>query len=196
MFINWFGLLVRIKITKFFECKTQVDIKTIADYQKKIDTIQQRFLKILGKTYDQTMASPNDFVASLLFEPNVMDLDNTVINLIDNSNLNDSGASQVLLNLSAKYKSHTDVVKDLESLIFNKMTDNLKEIEKTQEWYTDFITNFKCENDCIDFLLNDKKHKARMASLRFLEVDVYGQMLATVKNSLEKYLQQLENIKE
>ncbi|WP_430408442.1 hypothetical protein [Kordia sp.] len=168
------------------------DITTIANYQKKIDTIQQRFLKILGKEYDETMTKRSDFIASLLFEPNVMNLDDTVINLIDNANLNDSKASKTLLNLSSSYKSHTQIVEDLEQLIFSKMNENLKEIEQTQSWYTDFITDFNCANECIEFLLHDERHKARMASLRFLEVNVYGQTLKTMRVSLQQYLDELE----
>jgi len=171
----------------------QKDITTITNYQKKIDTIQQRFLRVLGKKYDHSMVHKNSFIGSLLFEPNIMDLDNTVINLIDNANLNDTETSKELLNLSSAYKSHTDLIKQLENLIFTKINDNLKEIEKTEDWYIDLITDYTCKSDCMDFLLNNTKHKSRMASLRFLEVDVYGQSLNTMRANLEQYLAKLKN---
>lgn len=180
------------ELAKQVTIELKKNITTISSYKKKIDTIQQRFLKILGKKYDQTMVRQNDFVGSLLFEPNIMDLDNTVINLIDNADLNESETSKVLLNLSSSYKSHIDLIKQLESLIFTKINDNLKEIEKTEEWYIDLLTDYSCQNECIEFLLHNKAHKSRMASLRFIEVDVYGQSLYTMRMSLQKYLDDLE----
>lgn len=180
------------ELAKQVTIELKKNIITISNYKKKIDTIQQRFLKILGKKHDQKMVRQNDFVGALLFEPNIMDLDNTVINLIDNADLNESDASKVLLNLSSSYKSHMDLIKQLENLIFEKMTANLKEIEKQQDWYIDLITDYNCKSACMEFLLHDKDHKSRMASLRFLEVDVYGQSLHTMRTSLQNYLKQLE----
>ena len=68
-------------------------------------------------------------------------------------------------------------IDDIEQIINKKMTDNLAEIERTQSWYTELITDFVCRNDCLQYLGENEDHKSRVASLRFLYVVGYGSII-------------------
>ncbi|EDP95897.1 DUF6090 family protein [Kordia algicida OT-1] len=172
------------------------DILHIETYEKELDTLQNNYLNILDKAHDKSMLKRGSVVGTLLFSLNTMDTDTHVINMIDNAKLNESKASEKLLNLNAAYKIYLEEIKDVEDLIFETITDNLKEIERTQDWYTDFITDFVCKNECISYLKNDKRHKARMASLRFLYVNSYGNIIRALKKDLISYKNDLELIVE
>ena len=100
------------------------------------------------------------------------------------------------MNLKSSYKIYIEEIKDIEQLIFRTITDNLKEIERTQDWYADFITDFSCQNDCINYLNNDKQHKARIASLRSLYVNGYGKIIKALKNDLIDFKRDLEVIED
>ena len=168
------------------------DINAIEIFQKELDTLEHGYRKVLERSYDKSKIRSGSVVANLLLQVNTMTLDNRVVNLIDNANLNTSKNAQKLINLSSAYKLYHEDIEDIEDIILKAMDANLKAIEKTQDWYVEFITDFVCKNECIDFLLNNKDHKARMASLRFLYVNGYGHIVESLKDDLQKYLQDLE----
>ncbi|WP_405301683.1 hypothetical protein [Kordia sp.] len=163
------------------------DILEIKKYESDLDTLQNHYLHFLDKEHDKNKLKPGDIVGTLLFKLNKMDSDTHLIEMIDNATLNESKASEKLLNLNSVYKLYLDEIKSVEELIFSTITDNLKEIERTQHWYADFITDLVCNDDCYEYLKNDTLHKARMASLRFLYVNGYGEIISALKNDLINY---------
>ncbi len=172
------------------------DIATIEEYQKDLDTLQHNYLKYLNQAGDSLNMLSGDILGSLLFEMNTMDTDTHVITMIDNATLNESKASEELLNLTSAYKIYLEELQSVERLIFTTITENLKQIERTQDWYVEFITNLVCRDECITYFTNNKQHKARIASLRFLYVNGYGGIISGLKNDLIGYrngLQQLDN---
>ncbi len=170
------------------------DIASIEEYQKELDTLQNNYLNFLNKAHDKSKLKRGSVLGTLLFRVNTMDTDTHVIDLIDNAKLNESKASEKLQNLNSAYKIYLEEIKSVEQLIFTTITDNLKEIERSQDWYADFITDLVCKNDCIDYLKNDKRHHARMASLRFLYVNGYGEIIGALKNDLIGYRRDLQQI--
>ncbi len=172
------------------------DISAIEAYEKELDTLQNNYLNFLGKKHDKEKLKRGSVLGTLLFQVNTMDTDTHVIDMIDNADLNDSNASDKLVNLNSTYKIYLEEIKAVEHLIFTTITDNLKEIERTEEWYADFITDLVCKNECIDYLKNNKQHKARMASLRFLYVNSYGNIVTALKKDLVKFKKDLEQIED
>ncbi|WP_082113191.1 hypothetical protein [Kordia jejudonensis] len=172
------------------------DIAAIENYQRRLDTLQNNYLNFLGKKHDKDKLQGGSLLGTLLFQVNTMDTDTHVIDMIDNAKLNDSKATEKLLNLNSAYKIYLEEIKAVERLIFTTITDNLKEIERTQDWYADFITDLVCTNDCINYLRNNKLHKARIASLRFLYVNGYGQIISALKNDLIGYHRDLQELAE
>lgn len=172
------------------------DIVTIESYEKQLDTLQNNYLNILDKEHDKSKLKRGSVIETLLFKVNTMDMNTHVINMIDNANLNQSKASEQLLNLSSVYKIHLEEIKSVEKLIFETITENLKEIERTQDWYADFITDLICKEDCINYVLTNTQHKARMASLRFLYVNGYGSIISELKKNLLKFKESLQRIED
>jgi len=201
------GILIAVGINEFnqekqldsanTELKKQVitqledDILEIEKYQRELDTLQEGYLKILDRPYDTTKVKSSTVIASILLEVSSITLNNNVINFIDNAALNNSRISQELIDLSSVYKLYKKDIAEIEVIIFDALVQNLKEIELTQDWYVEFITDFTCKNDCINFLVNDKQHKARMASLRFLYVNGYGSIINGLKNDLQRSLDEI-----
>lgn len=172
------------------------DIAAILKYENELDTLQNNYLNFLGKEHDKDKLKRGSVLGTLLLQVNTMDTDTHVIDMIDNADLNESNVSEKLVNLNSTYKIYLEEIKAIEQLIFTTITDNLKEIERTQEWYADFITDFTCYNDCIDYLKNNKQHKARMASLRFLYVNSYGNIITALKNDLIRFKKDLQQIED
>jgi len=168
------------------------DIEVLADFQKDLDTLQHVYLKTLDRPYDKSKLGPGSLISTILFDVNTITLDQHVTNLVDNAKLDKSDASQELIELSSTYKLYRKDIDDIETLIFNQMTSNLKEIEKTEAWYIEFITDFVCKNDCINYLLNNTDHKARIASLRFLYISGYGQIINAFHDDLKRAKKGLE----
>lgn len=154
-----------------------LDIGYVENFQKTLDTLNQIYFKVLDRDYDKTKVNDDGLLSTVLFEVNALALDLHVNNLVDNSVLDDSKASQELIEINSMYKLQSKSIKDIEDIIFSKMRTNLEELERTQDWYTELITDFKCGNDCINYLLHNEDHKSRIASLRFLYVHGYGDIL-------------------
>ena len=150
------------------------DIAAIEDFQNDLDVLQQNYMKALGRDYDASKVKPGGMIGTVLFSVNALSLDQHVMNLIENAQLDDSAASEELIELNSIYKAYGKDINDIETVVFEKMTNNLAEIEQTQPWYADLITDFDCKNDCIDYLLHNEGHKSRIASLRFLYINGYG----------------------
>lgn len=158
---------------------TQIDkdINYIDNFSKEIDSLNETYLKVLGRDYDKNMVGEGSMLSTVLFEVKTLSLNQHLNNLVDNAKLDDSEASQQLIDLNSKYKFHLRDIDDIENIIYSKMAANLEEIEKTQPWYSVLITDFVCRNDCINYLLKDENHKSRIATLRFLYVNAYGSIL-------------------
>jgi hypothetical protein len=172
------------------------DIASITAYQKNLDTLQQNYLQYLQHSNDSLEGLSGNVLGSLLFEVNTMDIDTHVITMIDNAKLSPSKTSEELLNLTSTYKIYIEELKSVERLIFTSITENLKEIERTQDWYVEFVTNLVCRNDCINYFLKDTQHKARIASLRFLYINGYGQIVSGLKDDLIGYRKDLREIED
>jgi len=170
------------------------DIAYIEAFQIDLDTLNQIYRKVLGREYDKQMVNANGMLSTILFSVKTLSLDRHLSNLIDNSKLDDRKASQKLIELNGTFKLYLKSIEDIEDVIFKKLTDNLAEIERTQDWYTALITDFVCKNDCIKYLQYDEQHKSRIASLRFLYVSGYGQILEAFKLDLQTYKTDLEQL--
>lgn len=153
------------------------DIKFIKAFQNEIDDLNQAYLKVLERDYDKSKVTEGSMVNSILFSVKTLGLDQHLINLVENAELDNSKASEALIELKSTYKLYLKDINDIEDIINKKMTDNLSVIEQTQPWYTELITDFVCRNECINYLLKDEGHKSRIASLRFLYVNAYGSIV-------------------
>ncbi|WP_047546195.1 hypothetical protein [Psychroserpens sp. Hel_I_66] len=169
------------------------DIQKALAFQNDLDTIQNIYLKVLDRDYDQSKVKMNSMVSTLLFDVYDLPLDQTVINLIDNATLDNSEQSKQLTAISSMYKLYAKNINDIEKIIYEKLTSNLSEIEKTQDWYVELITDYKCKNDCIRYLGSDT-FKSQIASLRFLYVNLYGDLANGFKNDLKAYKLRLEEL--
>ncbi|MEM6517511.1 MAG: hypothetical protein AAF688_15120, partial [Bacteroidota bacterium] len=95
--------------------------------------------------------------------------------------------------LSGLYKIYLNDLDEIEKIIVKSTTDNLKEIEKNEPWYADFITDFVCQNECINYLRFNENHRARIASLRFLYYNGYGGIVDSFQEDLNESKQILQN---
>ncbi|MEM6687638.1 MAG: DUF6090 family protein [Bacteroidota bacterium] len=172
------------------------EIAFISSYQKELDTMQKNYMRYLQQFNKSEPTISGEVLGSLLFQLNTLDADSQVITMIDNAALNQSKASELLLNLSSNYKDYVEEMKSIERLIFTTITENLKEIERTQDWYVDFVTSLDCEDECMYYFFNDKRHRARIASLRFLYMNSYGGLVSTLKSDLIDYRKDLKAVKE
>ncbi len=171
--------------------KIKLDIRQT---QKDIDKLNQTYLKVLGREYDKSKVDEGSVISTILFKVTTLSLDQQLSNLIDNTELDNSEASQELINLNSSYKLYMKSIADLEAVIFEKMTDNLAVIEKTQPWYVELITDFNCDTDCVNYLLHDEGHKSRIASSRFLYVDGHGNLIKKFHADLLDYKSTLEGL--
>jgi len=160
------------------------DLAVIEEFQKELDTLQQEYLLILDRDYDSSMVKSGSQIASLLLQVNTISIDNSVMTMIDGFQLNDNDISRGLISLSGLYKLYLTDLNDIEKIIVDSTTENLKEIEKNESWYADFITDFKCRNECINYLRFNEGHRARMASLRFLYYNGYGGIVDNLYSDL------------
>ncbi|MDG5491594.1 hypothetical protein [Psychroserpens sp. SPM9] len=170
------------------------DITAVSAFKENLEGLNQTYRKVLDLEYDKTQVNAGSLISTILFDVNTLSLDKHLINLIDNASLDESEASQKLIEINSMYKLYLKDIDDLEKIIYDKMTTNLAEIEKTQDWYAEFITDFVCRNDCISYLLKDKDHKARIASLRFLYISGYGNLIDNFQEDLQGTKSTLEGL--
>jgi len=153
------------------------DINDIETFNLELDSLDNVYLKTLSRKYDRSKVNDNGLISTILFEVKDLGLNKQNINWIDTAELDNSVASQKLINLSSIYKLYFKNIDDIEIIIYKKLTTNLEILEATQPWYTELITDFNCKNDCIEYLLHNDEHKARIASLRFLYINNYGDLI-------------------
>ena len=168
------------------------DIASLEVFQEELSVLHETYMKALGRDYDREKVDLGGVVATVLFDVKTLSLDQQVINLIDNAQLDDSETSQDLVELASIYKIYAKDIEDIEDIIYSKFTSNLEVIEKTQPWYSELMTDFKCCNECIQFILHDEGQKARIASLRFLYINGYGQIIDGFQNDLKIAKDQLQ----
>lgn len=172
------------------------DIHDLDQFLKELDTLNNTYLRVLGRDYDKTKIDKKGILSTILFDVKDLDLDKQNSNWIDNAVLNNSQASENLINLSGIYKSYFKDIDDMEQIIYKKFTANLEYLEETQPWYTILITDLKCENDCINYLLKSEEHKSRIASLRFLYINGYGDIVNSFYDDLIKFKEELKLLEE
>lgn len=160
------------------------DINDLDQFLRELDTLNNTYLRVLEREYDKTKVDKKGILSTILFDVKDLSLDKQNSNWIDNTVLHNSQASENLINLSGIYKSYFKDINDMEQIIYNKFTTNLEYLEETQPWYTTLITDLKCENDCINYLLNSEEHKSRIASLRFLYLNGYGEIVNSFLDDL------------
>lgn len=153
----------------------QRDISDIQRFRRDLDTLNNVYLKSLNLPYDITKAEKKNVFSVILFDVEELGLDTHNVNLIDNADLDNSEISQTIIDLNGTYKLYLKNISDIENIIYDKTTRNLEIIESTQDWYTNLITLFKCNQDCLTYLTKDEKQLARIASLRFLYNNAYAE---------------------
>lgn len=184
------GILIALAINNFNEQKkvdarllslknrvlkqVDYDLKEIENYSFYLDTLQQDFLAVLDKPYDSTMVKFGARRASILLQLDILEVDNSVISMIDNLELEDNALSRELIDMSGLYKLYLKDIEDMEDIVLRSMEQNLREIEASESWYLDLVTDFVCNGACLEFLSNNAAHKARIASLRYIYIDGYG----------------------
>lgn len=170
------------------------DMKDIDAFLKELDTLDNVYLKTLGREHDRTKIDEAGIISTILFDVKDLGLDKQNVNWIDNAELDNSEASESLVNLSGTYKLYFKNIDDIEKIIYQKFASNLEILESTQPWYTTLITDFKCETDCVKYLLYSDDHKARIASLRFLYTNGYGDLVQGFYFDLVRYKVEIERI--
>lgn len=170
------------------------DIEDLYVFQNELDSLNNVYLRVLGRKYDNTKIEEGGIITTILFDVKDLGLNKQNINWIDNANLDNSKASESLIRLSSIYKLYFKNIDDIEIIIYKKLTSNLELLEKTKPWYTKLITDFECQNECINYLLKDEEHKARIASLRFLYINSYGDLVQGFYHDLIRQKKQLERL--
>jgi hypothetical protein len=170
------------------------DINDISNFRLELDSLDHLYLKALKRDYDKSKIEKGGLLTTVLFEVKDLGLNKQNVNWIDSAELDNSNASQSLINLSSVYKLYYKNIDDIENIIYKKLTSNLEVLEKTQDWYTDLITDFNCNNDCVQFLRLDEGHKSRIASLRFLYIYNYGDLAKGFYYDLKRSKTRLENL--
>lgn len=183
-----------IALQKKVLVQLEKDINDIDRFSIELDTLDNVYLKTLGRKYDETKVDEAGLISTILFDVKDLGLDKQNINWIDNAKLDNSKASENLVDLSGTYKLYFKNIDDIETIIYKKFTTNLEYLESTQPWYTTLITDFKCENDCVRYLLYNEEHKARIASLRFLYINGYADLVKGFYYDLLRYKKQLEGL--
>ncbi len=168
------------------------DINAIEDFSKELNILDQYFLKLLKRAHDSTLVNENKMISAVLFDVKDLGLSKQSVNWIDAAQLDNSKASEMLVNVSQMYKLYFKNIDDIETFIYKKTTSNLEYLEATQSWYTALITDLNCNADCSDYLLNDPSHHARIASLRLLYIDNYAELVRAFYFDLKHYKEQLE----
>lgn len=168
------------------------DIQDIDDFRNELNKLNNVYLKVLGREYDKTKMDEGGIISTILFSVKDLGLDKQNTNWIDNAKLDQSKASEILVNLSGTYKLYFKNIDDIENVIYKKLSSNLEHLEATQVWYATLVTDFKCGNECIQYLLNNQEHKSRIASLRFLYINGYGDIVHGFYNDLIRYQKELE----
>lgn len=181
------------ELTKKVIVQIERDIQKTKAFQFDLDTIQNIYLKALDRDYDSSKVGMGSTISTLLYDVYDLPLDQTAINLIDNATLDNSRRSKELISLSSTYKLYAKNFNDIENIIYQKLTSNLSEIERTQDWYVELITDYKCKDDCIRYLRSDK-FKSQIASLRFLYVNLYGDIVYGFENDLAGFKSRLEKM--
>ncbi|WP_052461042.1 hypothetical protein [Psychroserpens mesophilus] len=170
------------------------DIDFLKEFQEDIESLNQTYLKVLGRDYDKAKVNEQGMISTVLFSVNTLSLDKHLNNLIDNATLDNSHASEKMIDINSMYKIYLKDIDDIEAIIYDKMTHNLAVIEETQSWYSELITDFICRNDCINYLLKNEDHKSRIATLRFLYVNGYGSIVEGFHEDLISAKAELEGL--
>ncbi len=168
------------------------DLKEIENYRSYLDTLQQDFLAVLDKPYDTTMVKFGARRASILLQVDILEVDNSVISMIDNLELGENAVSRELIDMAGLYKLYLKDIEDMEDIVLRLMEQNLKEIEASEPWYLDLVTDFICKKGCIEFLSTNAAHKARLASLRYIYIDGYGGSISDFQSDLKTSRQELQ----
>lgn len=183
-----------IELQKKVLVQLDKDIEFLKAFQEDIEGLNQTYLKVLGRDYDKAKVNEGSMISTVLFSVNTLSLDKHLNNLIDNATLDNSQASEKMIDINSTYKIYLKDIDELEAIIYDKMTHNLAVIEETQPWYSELITDFKCRNDCINYLLKNEDHKSRIATLRFLYVNGYGSIIDGFREDLISAKAQLEGL--
>jgi hypothetical protein len=80
------------------------------------------------------------------------------------------------------------------SFILYCLMSNLEYLEQTKPRYKDLITDFNCQNDCLNYLLRSSEHQSKIASLRFLYINNYGEIVTNFYNELLREKKALESL--
>lgn len=182
-----------VNLQKKVLLQLQMDINSIKTFQADLDSLNQTYLKVLGRDYDKSKVDGGGFIGTILFEVNTLSLDRRLTNLVENAKLDDSEASEAIIEINSTYKLYLKNIDDIEQIIFKRVIDNLEEIERTQDWYTELMIDLVCRNDCINYLLKSEIHKSRIASLRFLYINGYRNIIDDFYKKLELAKNDLES---
>ena len=170
------------------------DLEDLNEFSEDLDQLNQIYLKTLGREYNGTEMETGAIIGTLLFEVNTVDLNQQVVEWIDNADLDDSKAAEELLSINSSYKRYLKYIENIEKVIFEKLASNLEEIEKSQDWYIELVTDFKCQLECREYLLKDQAHKSRIASLRLLYAESYADIIIGFRDDLKRWLESLEKV--
>lgn len=169
------------------------DIAALDDFKVELNELNQIYFRTLGRDYDKSKIKNQNVFVTVLFQINVLRLDNHIVDWVTNAELDDSEISEQLIQLSSTYKDYLKYIEDTETIIYNKLVDNLQQIEATQDWYTALLKDSYCGDACVKYLLYNEEHKSRIASLRFLYSNRYG---SNINNFYDDLLRRKASIEE
>jgi len=170
------------------------DIADLDDFRKDLDTLDNYYLRALNRDYDAKKIVDQKLIPKILFEVIDLGLSEQNMNSIENAVLDNSLASEELLYLSNRYKFHFKNIDDTEKIIYQKTTTNIEAIEATQPWYTELVTDFRCREDCYNYIFTDESNLARIASLRLLYKSNYAEIVKVFYSELQESRTELRTL--
>lgn len=167
------------------------DIINVKEYQNDLYVLEHTFLSFFNKKHDSTVVTESK-VIQLLFSINTLDMNDRVGILIDNTELNSSKYEEILTDINGMYKNYIPNLEKIETVIIQSVRDNIDYVRDSTTWYTEFILDLTCRDECVRFLLNDEKYKAKIASLKFLYANGYGGIVDSFEQALAERRKELE----
>ena len=159
------------------------DIEDVEEYLSDLEVIDQSFLKSLKRPYDSTKVDSKSLFPYVYFSLRDLSLNNRITSIVENNTFPNTEVSEAIYKLNSSYQFYLEYMEEVEEIIIVGMSENIKYLQNNETWYVDFLVDRKCGNDCVDYFINSYDFQARIASLRLLYVDSYGNI---IKNFLKE----------
>ncbi|GAA0871708.1 hypothetical protein GCM10009117_08540 [Gangjinia marincola] len=162
-------------------------------FQESHYRVSQNFLSYLDRPYDSSaVMGRGGKINMILFDMYTPGLTNEVEDIVTNAPLNNSALANQLNAIRRTYTSNFEIDTEVKNLVFDTSKENLAYLSETQPWYTDFMLDRSCNDDCINFLNNNVTHKKLATKYYFYYTTLYKSSLQKFKRSIIKQMEQLK----